>query len=224
MSFPASSLTGAEKRFNLAAGGEARYAQGNFVGSQFFDTLRAPCHPRPHLHRGRRSAGAALERRFSATASGKKNTAGVPTYLGKSISLDNHPVPDSWGGRFTGIQRNGMDVGSTQDLYVPICAEKIIHTATTSMLDHRSAWWIRVIGRPKPGISRKPGRRTAQDVSALHLRSYRSTENWKPDYAGATTLSAPSTPSPPPPAFRIFRKDYRTRAARFDGHYRARCC
>jgi len=135
-------------RFNLAAGGEARYAQGNFVAGQFFETLGL----RPLL--GRTLTTADDQRGCPGTAvlsNGfwQKEYGGRADVVGKSISLDNHPF------EILGVLEpgfTGLDVGSAMDLYVPICTEKIIH-GETSMLDHRSAWWIRIIGRPKPGVS-----------------------------------------------------------------------
>jgi len=135
-------------RFNLAAGGEARYANSNFVSGQFFDTLGL--HP-------------ALGRTFSATDDQRgctgmavlsygfwqKEYGGRADAVGKSISLDNHPF-EILGVLDAGF--NGMDVGSATEVYVPVCAEKIIH-GEGSMLDGRSTWWLRVIARPKPGIS-----------------------------------------------------------------------
>ena len=38
-------------------------------------------------------------------------------------------------------------------VYVPICTEKIIHGEGSNSLDQRSYWWLRVIARPKPGVS-----------------------------------------------------------------------
>jgi putative ABC transport system permease protein len=46
----------------------------------------------------------------------------------------------------------GVDVGVEKDLYVPLCTEKIVRGEFSS-LDQRSTWWLRVIGRPKVGVS-----------------------------------------------------------------------
>jgi putative ABC transport system permease protein len=69
--------------------------------------------------------------------------------VGKTISLDNHPfeILGVIGPGFTGV-----DVGRESNLYVPLCAEKIIGGETGS-LDNRVGGWLRLIGRPKPGIS-----------------------------------------------------------------------
>jgi putative ABC transport system permease protein len=134
-------------RFNLAAGGEARYAQANVASGQFFDTLglRAAI--------GRPFTTADDQRGCPGTAVlsygfWQKEYGGRTDVVGKAISLDNHPF------EILGVLEpgfTGVDVGSDRDLYVPICTEKITH-GETNVLDQRNASWLRVIGRPKPGI------------------------------------------------------------------------
>src|SRR6266853_2083639 len=135
-------------RFNLAAGGEARYAQGNFASGQFFDTLGL------HALIGRTLTTGDDKRGCAGTAVlsygfWQREYGGRADVLSKNISLDNHPfeILGVLGPGFTGI-----DVGSEKDVYLPICAEKTIRVEFTS-LDQRSSWWLRVIARPKPGVS-----------------------------------------------------------------------
>ncbi len=135
-------------RFNLAAGGEARYAQGSFASGQFFDTLGL------HAQVGRTFTTADDKRGCPGTAVlsygfWQREYGGRADVVGKSISLDNHPfeILGVLGPGFTGI-----DVGSEKDLYVPVCSEKIMRGEFSS-LDQRSNWWLRVIARPKPGVS-----------------------------------------------------------------------
>jgi len=134
-------------RFNLAAGGEARFADSNFVSGQFFDTLGLP----PVV--GRTFTAADDRRECPGTAvlgNGfwLKEYGGRADVVGKFISLDNHPfeILGVVGPGFTGV-----DVGSATDVYVPVCAEKIIRGEYSS-LDRRSNWWLAIIGRPKPGV------------------------------------------------------------------------
>jgi putative ABC transport system permease protein len=135
-------------RFNLAAGGEARYVEGNFASGQFFETLGL------HAIIGRTFTMADDQRGCPATAVisygfWQREYGGRADAVGKTVSLDNHPfeilgvIPPGF---------TGFDVGSDKDVYVPVCTEKIIRGETT-MLDQRSAWWLRVIGRPKPVIT-----------------------------------------------------------------------
>lgn len=75
----------------------------------------------------------------------------------------------------------GIEVGSSVDVLAPLCAEKIIH-GETSLLDQRSfLGWLRVIGRPKPGIS--PSQATAR-LKTLAPEIFRATlpRNWQVEY------------------------------------------
>ncbi|MGJ5816499.1 ABC transporter permease [Paludibaculum fermentans] len=143
-------------RFNLASGGEARYANGVFASGQYFDTLGV----RPALGRvlapvddWRGCPGVAV----LSHGFWQKEYGGRPGILGQTISLDGHPLPIAG---VTGPGFTGVDVGSTFDVMVPLCAEKVLH-GETSNLDINAApgnyntlyAWLRIVGRPKPGIS-----------------------------------------------------------------------
>ena len=166
-------------RFNLAAGGEARYAQGNFVAGQFFDTLGL------HAVLGRTLSMADDKRGCAGTAVlsydfWQKEYGARADVVGKSISLDNHPF------EILGVVQpgfTGVEVGSAKDVYVPICSERIIHGENSNMLDQRSAWWLRVIGRPKPGVSAS---QAEARLKTLAPSVFEATvpPNWKPDMQG----------------------------------------
>jgi predicted permease len=134
-------------RFNLAPTGETRYTQANYASGQFFDTLGL------HAMIGRTFTTSDDRRGCPGTAvlsygfwrSEYGGSAGV---VGQTISLDNHPF------EILGVLEpgfTGLEVGRDSDLYVPLCSEKIIRGAD-SLLD-QGAFWFRVMGRPKPGVS-----------------------------------------------------------------------
>jgi predicted permease len=135
-------------RFDLSARGEARYVQGNYVSGQFFETLGL----RPIVGRVITSADdrrgcpgtALLSYSFWQSEYGGRDN--VP---GTIISLDNHPF-EILG--VIGPGFNGVDVGRKNDVYVPLCTEKIIG-GENGLLDSRRGGWLRIIGRAKPGIS-----------------------------------------------------------------------
>ncbi len=160
-------------RFNLAAAGEARYAPGNYVSGQFFETLGL------HALMGRTFTTADDKRGCPGTAVlshgfWQREYGGHGEVVGKSISLNNHPF------QILGVLRpgfTGIDVGSEEDIYVPICAEKIMR-GEFSALDRRSTWWLRVIGRPKQGVS---ARQSEARLKTLAPAVFEATvpERWK---------------------------------------------
>ena len=106
----------------------------------------------------------------------QREYGGRADVVGKNISLDNHPF------EILGVLEpgfTGIDVGNEMDLYIPICAEKIIR-GENSCWTMRSSWWLRVIGRPKPGISASQA--TAR-LKTLAPAVFEATvpPNWKPD-------------------------------------------
>ncbi len=163
------------RRFNLAAGGEARYAQGNYASGQFFDTLGL------HPIIGRTFTVADDKRGCPATAVlsygfWQREYGGRADAVGKNISLDHHPF------EILGVLNpgfTGIDVGSESDLYVPICTEKIMRGEFSS-LDQRSSWWLRVIGRTKPGVS---ARQAEARIKVLAPGIFEATvpKGWKPE-------------------------------------------
>ncbi|HLK67477.1 MAG TPA: ABC transporter permease [Bryobacteraceae bacterium] len=135
-----------EGRFNLAPGGEARYVQSSWASGDYFATLGL----QPVLGR---TFTAADDRRGCAGMAvlsydfWQREYNGNAAVLEQSIRLDGHPFS------ILGVIQpgfHGVEVGRTVDVFVPLCAEPILHPS--SMLDERAAWWLTVIGRPKPGL------------------------------------------------------------------------
>jgi predicted permease len=136
-------------QFNLTTGGEARRILGSWVSGDYFATLGVPSVigrliARADDYRGC-SGVAVLDYQFW-----DKQYARSQSAIGKALTLDGHPftvigVADP---RFF-----GLSVGQRPDVYVPLCSEAIIRGAN-SQLDHRSSWFLQVIGRPKPGLTR----------------------------------------------------------------------
>jgi len=136
-------------RFNLAAGGEARYVNGSFVSGQFFDTLGV----RPTFGRTltptddtRGCPGAVV----LSHGFWQRQYGGQADVVGKTIALNNHPL------EIVGVAQpgfTGIDVGGSVDVLVPVCSERIIQ-GENSLLDERHfLGWMRIIGRLKPSVS-----------------------------------------------------------------------
>lgn len=143
-------------RFSLGTGGETHYAKGSFVSGQYFDTLGV------HSALGRTLNSADDQRGCDGAAVlsdafWRREYGGRRDILGKTIFLDNHPV------QIVGVTESrfsGIDVGSSVDVYVPLCSERVIH-GESSILDWNAApgnynslvAWLRIIGRPNADIT-----------------------------------------------------------------------
>jgi len=142
-------LTWSTDRFDLSVGGESHFADGLWVSGDFFRVLGVPAMrgrlitKDDDVHGGGHAGPVAVisysfwKRRFGAD----------PNILGKTVRLDRHPfaiigVTPPW---FT-----GLDLDRGYDVAIPIGCEPILHT-DSSALDARSWWWLRILGRLKPG-------------------------------------------------------------------------
>jgi len=136
-----------DQRFNLATGGEVRKAKGIRVSGDFFHVLGVE----PILGRllgaeddqpGCGTSGANISYAFW-----QRNFAGDPAVVGKRLTLDGNSF------QVIGVTPpgfNGISIGDTYDVAVPICVEPIL-SPRNNRLTLRHAWWLATIGRLKPG-------------------------------------------------------------------------
>jgi|SRR5579859_7281 len=140
----------ASQNFDLAHGGQAQFASGLYVSGEYFSTL------------GVRPAGG----RLISSVDDRRGCQGVAVLsygfwsdhyaraqgaVGSRLSLDGHFF------QIIGIAAPGffgINVGENFDVAIPVCAEAVIR-GKDSFLDHRSAWWLSIIGRLKPGVTRE---------------------------------------------------------------------
>jgi predicted permease len=142
--------------FNLANGGEARYADGLWVSGDFFDVLGV----QPLLgrvfhsaddHPGCGSPGAVVSYSFWQREFGGDDNA-----IGRTLSLNGHPFPVVG---VTPASFYGVEVGRKFDVAVLTCAEPVID-APYNLYTMPHGWWLGIIGRLKPGWT--PERASAQ--------------------------------------------------------------
>ncbi|HKV63340.1 MAG TPA: ABC transporter permease [Candidatus Acidoferrum sp.] len=134
-------------QYNLATGGEVRFASGIRVSGDFFRVLGV----QPALGRllgpeddqpGCPLGGANLSYAFW-----QRNFAGDPSIVGKRLTLDDNSF------EIVGVTQpgfNGISVGDTFDVAIPVCVEPIFNPRN-NRLTLRHAWWLASIGRLKPG-------------------------------------------------------------------------
>jgi putative ABC transport system permease protein len=135
------------QQFNLVTGGEVRYAKGLRVSGDFFHVLGV----KPILGRllgpeddqpGCGTTAANISYSFW-----QRNFAGDPSVIGKRLTLDGNSF------QILGVTPagfNGISIGDTFDVAVPVCVEPIL-SPRNNRLTIRQAWWLASIGRLKPG-------------------------------------------------------------------------
>jgi predicted permease len=134
--------------FNLARRGPVRMANGLLVSGGAFDVLGL--HPvRGRLitaEDDRRDGGPDGPVAVISHGFWQREYGGLPTVLGQTIWLDNHPFT------IVGVTPpgfTGLVVGESFDVAAAINTQAILR-GKNHMLDARGAWWLFVIGRLAP--------------------------------------------------------------------------
>jgi len=136
-----------DQRFNLATGGEVRNAKGIRVGGDFFRVLGVEPMLGRLLGPEDDQPGCGASAANISYAFWQRNFAGDPSIVGKRLTLDGNSF-EVLGVTPPGF--NGISVGDTFDVAVPICVEPIL-SPRNNRLTLRHAWWLASVGRLKPG-------------------------------------------------------------------------
>ena len=134
---------------NVNAGGQAEVVSGQVVSGNYYSALGVPAILGRTITDADDYASSApvavLSHRFWT-----KRFNGDPSVIGKQININN--VAFTIAG-VTPPDFNGtMDVGSTMDVAIPISWEPQI-SSETSMMRGAGIWWLRLMGRLKPGAT-----------------------------------------------------------------------
>jgi len=134
--------------FDLSQGGAVHYAEGIFASGSYFNTLGV----RPAAGRligpsdDARGCPAVAVLSFGFW---RDHFGGTQEAIGSTLSLNNHPF------QIIGVSAPGfygVEVGNKFDVAVPICTADVFD-GKDSRLDHRSWWWLSVMGRVKANVS-----------------------------------------------------------------------
>ena len=152
-------------RFNLASGGEVRYAEGLYVSGGFFEVFGVP----PLLGRtfteaddppACQSPGAVISRSFW-----QREFGADPGVVDRSVRLDGRAFPIIG---VTPASFLGVEVEFRYDVAVPLCADSLLAPSPleiTRRIPRRDAWWLSVMGRLKTGLDRPPGRHSFERLT-----------------------------------------------------------
>lgn len=138
---------------NVNAEGQADVAQGQAVSGNYFDVLGVPAFMGRSIQECDDSAGATpvavLSHRYW-----RNRFASDRTIVGKQISLNN--VAFTVAGVAPPGFEGTMQVGSSQDVYIPLSWEQQVNTQRSMMKN--AVWWLRLLGRLKAGASAEQAR------------------------------------------------------------------
>ncbi|HEV2289719.1 MAG TPA: ABC transporter permease, partial [Candidatus Acidoferrales bacterium] len=134
--------------FDLADGGQENTIPGVYASGGYFTTLGV----RPAA--GRLLTASDDTRGCSGVAVlgygfWQAHYVGAQSAVGSSIRLNGHYFP------IIGVAQrgfSGIDIGTSFDVAIPICAEAILDGKDSS-LDLRADWWLAMMGRLKPGTN-----------------------------------------------------------------------
>jgi predicted permease len=135
-------------RFNLAAGGEVRYAEGMYVSGEFFRHLGVDAVLGRTFTAEDDSEACANPGAVLSYAHWQREYGGSPAVLGRTISLDGHPFPVVG---VTPPEFFGVEVGNRYDVAVPLCADSLLAEDKKGRIPIPAAWWLSMMGRLKPG-------------------------------------------------------------------------
>jgi len=138
-----------DSRFDLAQGGAVQNANGIFTSGDYFNTLGVrPAAGRLITPDDDKRGGPAVA--VLSYGFWQEHFGASPSVIGSAISLSNHPF------QIIGVSApgfSGVEVGSKFDVAIPICTADVFD-GKNSRLDHRSWWWLNIMGRVKPGINK----------------------------------------------------------------------
>jgi putative ABC transport system permease protein len=136
------------KNFNLAEGGKAHYAEGLFVNGDFFNALAVPAlvgrtFAAEDDQPGCGSPGAVISYPFWQNQFGAD-----PAVTGRTVRLDGRLFPVIG---VTPAGFFGVEIGHQFDVAVPLCSDPMFWEPGKGHIPSRTAWWLSLMGRLKPG-------------------------------------------------------------------------
>lgn len=147
-------------RFNLARGGEARYAEGLFVSGDFFEVLGVPPIVGRTLRAEDDKPGCGSPGAVVSYAFWQREFGGDAGVVGRTVTLEGRPFPVLG---LTPADFFGVEVGHQYDVAIPLCADPLLASGNKARAPLRDAWWLSTIGRLKPGWT--------IERAAAHLRA-----------------------------------------------------
>jgi predicted permease len=163
-------------QLNVSVNGQASLAGGLFVSGEFFSTLGVtPVVGRPITEEDDGVGASAVA--VLSYGYWERHLGSDPSILGKPMTLNGVPftVVGVTGPGFFGLQR-----GQAPDMWLPLSAQPRLFSQQWRSSFESDSWWLWIIGRLKPGVSRQQAR---ADLDVIFRRSLTAAPKpaFKPD-------------------------------------------
>ena len=193
-------------RFDLAQGGEAEFAEGLWASGGFFDVLGVPAMLGRTLTPAddRRGGGPDGAVAVISYAFWQRRFGGAGDAIGKSLTLNGVPftivgvAPPSF---------SGPNVGRSFDVAAPLAMCDRVQPSGRSWLDDRSAWWIEIVGRLRPGQTPDDATRTLRALQP-QIREATLPDGWPATELAKYLREDPLTLVPAATGFSDARGEY----------------
>ena len=135
-------------RFNLAPGGEARYAEGLYVNGDFFRVLGVDALVGRTFTREDDTAACGNPGAVVSYSFWQREFGGDSGVVGRPVRLDGHSLPVVG---VTPAAFFGVEVGHRYEVAIPMCADRAFSDDGKGRIPSRTDWWMSILGRLKPG-------------------------------------------------------------------------
>ena len=172
---------------NVIADGQAEIANGQAVTGNYYEALGVQPVIGRVLTDEDDKAGAppvtVLSHRYW-----QKRFGGDPSVLGKQINLNNVSFT------VVGVSAKGFEgaggVGSSQDVSIPVTLEPQLYAdKQRSYMSGAGVWWLRVMGRLKPGVTREQASAQLENTFLQSVLEHRAARQAAAKASGGNTIS-----------------------------------
>ncbi len=153
--------------FNLVAEGKARYAEGLFVSGDFFRVLGARAAVGRVFTDADDRPGCGSPAAVIGYSFWQSEYAQDPAITSRTVRLDGHVFPIIG---VTAPEFFGVEIGHRFEVAIPLCSDPMFWEPGKNRIPSRTAWWLSIMGRLKPGWSIARANAQIQAVSPAIMR------------------------------------------------------
>ena len=182
------------KSFNLSTEGKARYTEGLFVSGDFFRVLGARAAVGRVFTSEDDKPGCGSPVAVIGYSFWQSEFAQDPAITNRTVRLDGKLFPIIG---VTAPEFFGVDIGHRFEVAVPLCSDPMFWEPGKGRIPSRTAWWLSIMGRLKPGGTIGGANAQIQAISPAIMRdslpdSYRA-DDAKKFLANKLTVTPGST-------------------------------